>query len=153
MPLLPYEKDLIKLLGCEEDEYRRFTEAARRQGKVRPAGYEHIPDIRNEPISTTAILVNLAIGLALTAVSVLLAPKPGTPEEQKEGGQLRLNNKKGNSRFNPTYGFETLAQITTYGEPIPVPFGFYEGDPNPGAPEGTFHGGLVVHPSWSGLGC
>lgn len=151
MPLLPYEKDLITLLGCSEEEYKRFADAARKQGKLRPAEYEHIPDIRNEPISTTAILVNLAIGLALTAVSVLLAPKPGTPEDQKQGGQLRLDNKKGNSRFNPTYGFETVAQITTYGEPIPVPFGFYEGDPNPGAPEGTFHGGLVVTPKlvWS----
>ena len=151
MPLLPYEKDLISLLGCSEEEYKRFADAARRQGKMRPAGYEHIPDIQNAP--AVPVLINLAIGLALTAVSVLLAPKPGTPEQEKEkeSSQRRLSNKKGSDRFNPTYGFETVANITSYGEAIPVPFGFYEGDFNPSAIEGRFHGGLVVTPKllWS----
>lgn len=150
IPLLPYERELIELLGCSEDEYRRFAEEARRRGRTRPAGYEHIPDIRCDPV-ITPILINLAIGIALTAVSMLLAPKPGAPGQEKQGSQRRLANKKGSSRFNPTYGFETVANITSYGEPIPVPFGFYEGDFNPGAIEGSFHGGLVVTPKllWS----
>ncbi len=149
VPLLPYERELIALLGCSEEEYREFTEEVRKRGRTRPAGYEHVPDIQNGP-AAVPILINLAIGLALTAVSVLLAPKPGAPEQDKSS-QRRLANKKGSSRFNPTYGFETIADISTYGEPIPVAFGFYEGDPNPGATEGTFHGGFVVTPKllWS----
>ena len=48
VPLLPYEKELIKTIGITEEEYRRFAAEVRRRGLVRPAEYDHIPDIRNE---------------------------------------------------------------------------------------------------------
>ena len=72
LPLLPYEKQLIELLGCSEEEYRFFATEAAKRGKTRPAAYDHVPDVQNGP--ATPILINLAIGLALTAVSMLLAP-------------------------------------------------------------------------------
>ena len=81
--LLPFEKQLAATIGVTEDEYILFKKEVERKSRVRPAAYAHIPDIRNEP-TTTAILVNLAIGLVLTGVSVLLAPKPKAPNQQKE---------------------------------------------------------------------
>ena len=46
VPLLPFEKELIKTIGITEEEYRKFAAEVRRKGVVRPAEYEHIPDIR-----------------------------------------------------------------------------------------------------------
>ena len=73
-PLLPFEKQLIETIGATEEEYRYLVTEAIRRGKVRPAGYEHVPDIENKVIA--AWVVQLAIGLTLTAVSYLLTPKP-----------------------------------------------------------------------------
>ena len=86
VPLLPYEKQLIQTIGISEEEYQKFTAEIQRRGAIRPAEYQHIPDIVNtgEPVST-AILVNLAISLVLTGVAYLLTPKPKMPGAQKEG--------------------------------------------------------------------
>ena len=45
-PLLPFEKQLIETIGASEKEYRELVAYAIKQGRTRPAGYEHIPDIR-----------------------------------------------------------------------------------------------------------
>ena len=45
VPLLPYERELIKTIGITEEEYKEFTAEVRRRGNVRPAEYAHIPDV------------------------------------------------------------------------------------------------------------
>lgn len=125
-PLLPYEKELIRLLGCTEDEYRKHVQNVRLNAKARPAEYALVPDIRCDPV-ITPILVNLAIGLALTAVSVLLQPKPRAPsasEQQKSrsGKSIRLASRQGSERFGATSGFDTISDLANYAEPIPVVF-------------------------------
>ena len=87
IPLLPYEKQLIQTIGVTEEEYRRFTAEAKRRGAVRPAAYDHIPDIQNAVApgaativlattaaksTTTIILTNVAIGLVLTGVGIFI---------------------------------------------------------------------------------
>ena len=119
LPLLPYERELIEIAGCTEEEYRAFTEEARRRSLTRPAGYEHVPDVNNGFV--VPILINLAIGIALTAVGALLAPKPGA-DDRNEITQRQLGSKKGRSRFNPTFGFDSVADIASYGDPVPVCF-------------------------------
>ena len=47
LPLLPFEKELIKTIGLTEEEYRKFAAEVRRKGLVRPAEYEHLPDVRS----------------------------------------------------------------------------------------------------------
>ena len=42
VPLLPYEKELIKTIGITEEEYCKFAAEVRRKGVVRPAEYAHI---------------------------------------------------------------------------------------------------------------
>ena len=73
-PLLPYEKDLIEILGCREEEYRELLRFAQLHARPRPAEYAHIPEVNNEAATIIAV-ASLVIGLATTAVSVLLRPE------------------------------------------------------------------------------
>ena len=123
VPLLPYEKELIKTIGITEEEYRRFAAEVRRKGVVRPAEYDHIPDIQNA-VSVPTLLVNLAISLVLTGVAYLLTPKPKMPEASKRT-QLDLGSTNAANRFTPSRGFDTLNELADYGSPIPIIFGLY----------------------------
>lgn len=146
-PLLPYEIALIETLGCTEQEYREFVRHAQLKARIRPAEYEHIPDIVNDPIS---IVVSLVIGLAFTAVSVLLAPKvptlePPNSSTKKIRGQ-KLADQIGPSSFNQTTSFDNVSSLAEYGQPIPIPFG----KKDIGA-DGLATGGLSLSPAlvWS----
>ena len=123
-PLLPFEKQLIELIGCSEEEYRRFTAEAERRSKIRPAEYDHIPDIRCDPV-ITPILISLAVGLVTSAVSYLLAPKPQQP--QSGATSRELDSIRGGDRFLSTFGFDSQAELANYGDPIPIVFGRYTG--------------------------
>lgn len=124
VPLLPYEKQLIETIGITEEEYQLFAAEVRRRGRLRPAEYDHIPEIFcAEPKSTTVvILINLAISLTLTGVAYLLTPKP---KEPAAFGRRELGGETGASRFTPSRGFETLAELGEYASPIPLLFGLY----------------------------
>ena len=144
IPLLPYERELIKTIGITEEEYKEFTDEVRRRGAVRPAEYAHIPDIRNgEPVTT--ILISLAVSLVLTGVSYLLTPKPKMPGARRRdgGGIVDLAGATGASRFTPSRGFETLAELADYASPIPIIFGRYDSRQKAG--------GMLVSPKlvWS----
>ena len=56
VPLLPYEKELIKTIGITEEEYRKFAAEVRRKGVVRPAEYEHLPDIQATGVAETFLI-------------------------------------------------------------------------------------------------
>ncbi len=126
VPLLPYERELIKTIGITEEEYQLFAAEVRRRGRLRPAEYEHIPDIVCEPATTTTILVNLAISLVLTGVAYLLTPKPKMPSASR-GSSFDTGSITGPSRFIPSRGFETLNELADYASPIPIIFGLYQG--------------------------
>ena len=156
-PLLPFERQVCDAIGCTEDEYRVLTAEAIRRGQVRPAAYDHIPEIVAGPLvvsaaaaaassgaltagaltATGALLVNLAIGLALSAISYLLTPKPKSNSTQ----QRKLADITGTTRFSPTSGFDSQAELADFGEPIPIIFGKWTGT----------SGGMLVSPKlvWS----
>ena len=125
VPLLPFERELIQQLGCTEEEYRRFVTEATRRAAVRPAEYAHVPDIRMEPVSLTAILINLAVGIVLTGVSYLLTPKPKQPGQTTS---RQLASRTGADRFSATSGFDSFAELANYGDPVPIIFGQYTGE-------------------------
>lgn len=116
VPLLPFEHQLIATLGLTVEEYQAFTAEVLAKSRVRPAAYDHIPHVVNDPVS---IIINLVIGIALSAASALLAPKPEEAQQQ----QKKLKNINQASRFNQTYGFDQTGELATYGDPIPLPFG------------------------------
>ena len=124
VPLLPYEKELIKTIGLTEEEYRKFAAEVRRRGMVRPAAYDHIPDVKAAGANPgTAILVNLAISLVLTGVAYLLTPKPKMPRAKSA---INLGDITGPTLFTPSRGFETLAELADYQSAIPLIFGRYD---------------------------
>ena len=144
IPLLPYEKQLIETIGITEEEYQLFASEVRRRGYVRPAEYDHIPDIQAVatavviptvviPAVTTAagkgtaaiIATNIAIGLTLTGIAYLLTPKPKMPSAPKSG-RVDLEGITGANRFTPSRGFETLSELADYSSPIPIIFGLYD---------------------------
>lgn len=155
-PLLPYEIALIEALSCSEEEYKTFVRYAAQQAYVRPAEYEYIPEIyaaapllaagylatQAAKSATTIILTNLAIGIALTAASLLLAPKPPAISDRRIK-QRELKDQIGPTRFNQTSSFDNIASLAEYGQAIPIPFGRYD--------SATGTGGLTLAPAlvWS----
>ena len=117
-PLLPQDRYIAELLGLTEEEMRWYKAEVQRRAMEGPqpavvAGAE------------TALIIavaNLAIGVGLTVVSLLLAPRPQQPRErgelttrQQQGETLRVP-----SAFAPTYGFEAVQDVAPLGDPIPL---------------------------------
>ena len=172
-PLLPYEKSLITALDCSEEEYRKFVRYAMQRAHVRPAEYAHIPDIQAVlPVlgglagaqalgatsaalaggaaakgTTAIVLTNLAIGVALTAASLLLSPKAPSLEDAKIKSR-KLKNQIGPTRFNQASSFDNAPSLAELNQPIPIPFG----KRGTGA-DGVLTGGLILAPAlvWSRL--
>ena len=158
IPLLPYEKQLIETIGITEQEYQQFVFEALRRAATRPAEYDNIPDIEailpaiaitvgaaaatTKATTATIIAINVAVGLALSAVAYFLAPKPKSVAAASDNRtQRQLASRTGAEKFSATSGFDTQAQLADYGSPIPIIFGRYTGET----------GGIVASPSlvWS----
>ena len=151
-PLLPYEKRLIAALGCSEQEYRQFAQEVERRYTERPEDYAHIPDIRCEPATVTAILVNVVISAIFTAAAMLLTPKPKQPRGQREIQRRQLGGRQGSDVYRPSFGFDSLQELAEYGQTVPIAFTRRKGqvDPNDqNSDKGT--GGLLISPQlvWS----
>ena len=155
--LLPYERQLIAALGISEKEYAALCEDIIARAGKRHSAYAKIPDIRCEPISITAVLINVAVGAVLTGVGMLLAPKPGQQEQRKikQGAAVNLGSQTGRERFNSSIGFDTLPQLAELGSPIPIVWGRYKSGPkdnsrddledtNPNPDEAS--GGILAEP-------
>jgi len=125
--LLPYERQLIQVLGLSEEEYRQFVEEARERCLNLPKGYEHIPDVQNGPALVPA-LISLAVGVVVSGAAALLAPKPkpvASPKERDGIEQRTLPSQQGRTKYNNTLGFDAAPAIAQLGSPIPIPFGRY----------------------------
>lgn len=117
--LLPAEIKLCNTVGITEDEYFYFLSLTEAYNGKRAKEYELVPDIRNE--ATTIAIISLVIGLASTAVSVLLAPKPRSPQ-QKTPPSLQTADLIGQSKFAPQVGFDAIQDLATLGSIIPLVF-------------------------------
>jgi hypothetical protein len=158
--LLPYEKQLIDSLGCTEEEYKEFVRHLQDKATARPAEYALVPDIQNGPVIVPAtvatiaagtagtltalgvVLVNVAVGLTLSAISFLLTPKP---KAQRDVTQLQLGGADGASRFSPKSGFDSSQNLASYGTPVPIVF------TNHIQTDSTWSGGVLIAPAlvWS----
>lgn len=116
--LLPAEAELCNAVGLTEDEYWHFVDLTEAYNGKRPEGYELIPDVRNEPVS---VVVSLVIGIALTAVSALLAPKPKQQAQRDDRpGNLQTESITGRQRFTPTSNFNSIQDLAILGSTIPL---------------------------------
>jgi hypothetical protein len=125
--LLPTEADLCNVLGITEEEYFQFLEGVAAKIKERPEAYDLIPDIRCDPVSLglmtqaggLTFFGQIAVGVALTAASVLLAPKPPS---QRQGTQERTADIGGTKKFSPQFSFNSVQDLANLGDLIPLVF-------------------------------
>ena len=126
--LLPYEAELCNTLGISKKEYFKFVDLAEAAIYQRKEGYELIPEIYAGPAAyaaigltltsaQAAIVTQIIVGVALTAVSYLLTPKPKTPETPP---QLTVGGVQGRSRFAPQSSFDSVQDLAVLGTFIPL---------------------------------
>ena len=115
--LLPHEVAVCQSLGISKDEYFEFFDLLTQERQKRSAEYDHIPDVRNDPV--TVAVVQIVVGVALTAVSALLAPKPKSPE-QKEQNNFQGSDVKGRTKFSPLRQFDSVQELATLSSVVPL---------------------------------
>ncbi len=120
--LLPFEAELCETVGLTTEEYFYFQQLTDAYNGKRSQEYElaGVPDVRNDPIT---IAINLAIGIALSAISYLLTPKPSS----KTPPSLRTADKSNVQKFLQTEGFSSVQEPATLGSIIPIVFAQQEG--------------------------
>ena len=129
--LLPWEQQVCETLGISEQDYFDYFDLVASH-KKEELGRELIPDIWNEPATVIAV-VSLVVGLASTAISLLLAPKPRAAS-QTQGNPFQAQNVRGRTKFNPLAEFDSVQDLATLGSLVPLVYCRQEDD----------HGGVRV---------
>lgn len=140
LPLLPYERQLIAALGCSEEEYKQFVEQVKATAATQPKAAVTMTGFE-------IFLANLIIGIALSAVSYLLAPKPKL-DSPTRSRQKQLGGRTGRENYAPSFGFDSIQDLAAYGNVVPIAFTKREDHV-----AGYSTGGLTISPSlvWSRL--
>ena len=128
--LLPSEVALCNTVGLTAKEYLYFCQLSDVYDGARDAGYEHIPDIKNDIVTP---IVTIVIGAALSYGASKLAPKPKAPSaptraaepEKTSTAPIDTPDINGQTRFTSLYGFESLQSLATLGEIQPLVFTNY----------------------------
>ena len=122
--LLPYEYDMVQLLGITEEEYLEFLAI---QAIYEDPKAGTVFDIRNDPVTGISLALT-AIGIIFTVASRALAPQPRiaaptfqpppqvapAPSQQGVGGQTQTREQ----RFSPRFGFNNQQDLAKYGDPV-----------------------------------
>ena len=136
--LLPQDRVIMDITGMNQAQYKEFCLQCYKASRDMPS---------NEPTAFINFLIPLIIGIALSFVAALLAPKPKLPEEppeqRNEGGQ---NFVTGN-RAAPTSGFDTVQNVVEVGSVISLIYA------NRREVNGIWYGGVRVNTNllWSQL--
>ena len=119
--LLPAEAELCNALGLSEEEYWYFVELTDAYNGKRDEAYElaGVPDVQNGFL--VPILISLVVGIALSAIGYLLAPKP-KQQQQKTPPQLKTADSQGASRYTTNSGFDSAQELASLGEVVPLVF-------------------------------
>ena len=125
--LLPYEYELIDVLGISKEEYLDFVAQQHIYKDIKEGS---ALDVRNEP--GTAALVLSIIGAIFQVAAILLIPKP---REQEGSKQTR------DQRLAPRIGFNGAQQLAVYGETVPLVYTSMDSHTNNSNPGG---GGVRV---------
>jgi len=105
--LLPYEHQLIEALDITEEEYWQFCLTRDKYADVKVGT---IYDIRNEPLSTIALVLSI-VGTIAQVAAALLAPRPDVPSAANA-------RRSRNTAFAPRYGFNSFQEVARYGDPV-----------------------------------
>ena len=124
--LLPAEVELCETVGITEDEYWYFVELTQAYNGKRPKEYDELPYIVNfQALGIIAaggglgVTGQILLGILLSVVSVLLTPKPKAP---KTPPSLTTAGQTGPKRFAPQTGFNSVQELASFGEIVPLIF-------------------------------
>ncbi len=136
---LPQDREIMGITGMSQEQYVFFCRQAILHSKLRPG-----EPVALEPFAI--ILINLAIGLVLSAASVLLAPKP----QVRKAPDVRTRNVDGQTivrgdQFTAKSGFDTVQNVVEIGSTIPIVYA------NRQLINGKYYGGIRVNTNllWS----
>lgn len=132
--LLPQDRELIRIIGCTEAEYRAFVRHCYKNCRIEPG----------RPVAFLVIpfLIQLAIGIAL---SLLFRPRtPGRPADIRQTSLPGQNIVSG-SEYAPKAGFDSLQNVVEIGSTIPLVYAKRE------TIDGVTYGGTRVNTNmlWS----
>jgi hypothetical protein len=113
--LLPSEVELCDALGLTVDEYFYFCQLSESYTGERAKEYDLVPDVRGDLVS---IGISLAIGLALSAASYLLTPKP----KDYSPSQIKTADIQGQTKFASLFGFDSIQDLAELGAILPLVF-------------------------------
>ena len=139
--LLPQDRQIMQLTGMSEKDYRFFMRQAILHSKLRPGE----PTAFIDPIS---IFIQLVIGIALTYLATLLAPKPKQPDAQNlDVNTVQGQNLVNGSRFTPKSGFDSVQNVVELGSVVPLVYA------NRQVIDGIAYGGVRINTNlvWSQL--
>ena len=117
------ELELIEMLGCTQAEYLQFLSDVRSYSRLRPGEpVAFLPAIAG--IGWFGMLaINLAVGVGLTAVAMLMAPKAPKPAGQpNQPRNVEGQSIVDNAGFTPKTGFDGIQNVVELGSTIPVVF-------------------------------
>jgi len=130
--LLPQDRAIMEITGLTEDQYRFFVRQAILHSKLRPG----------EPVAFELVTfaVTLIIGIVLSAISSLLAPKP----QVRKTPTVETRNVQGQSivrgdEFSPKSGFDSLQNVVELGSTVPLVYA------NRQTIDGISYGGIRVN--------
>ena len=142
--LMPQDKEIIRILGCSEREYRDFLRAAEDLSRQEIGSGEIKCFI--DP-ATASFLINLAVGLAFSALSLLLAP---SPPKQRQPVRIKTKQVDGQDivrgdSFGAKSGFDSVQNVVEMGSIIPMVYAKRE------VVDGDVYGGIRVNTNliWS----
>jgi len=127
--LLPFEIDLCNILNFTADEYLYFCQLSDSYNGKRTKEYEYIPDVVAIPV--VPLVVSLVVGVAATAVSQSMAPKPAAPkpvaappaeQASSSAASIKTGDITGPKRFISVSSFEGTQTLATLGSIIPLVF-------------------------------
>lgn len=104
--LLPYEHQLIEVLGISAEEYLEFAQVQFDHTRARD---EKLLVPQNE--AGTIGLILTIVGILFQVGAALLAPKPQTPSQ----GNARSRR---DAVFAPRFGFNSAQELAKYGDPV-----------------------------------
>lgn len=138
--LLPQDRQIMQLTGMSEKDYRFFMRQAILHSKLRPGE----PTAFLDPVSL--FFIQLVIGIALSYLATLLAPKPKAPEAQNlDVNTVQGQNLVNGSRFTPKTGFDSVQNVVELGSVVPLVYSKRQ------VIDGTAYGGVRVNTNliWS----
>ena len=131
----------MQLTGMSEKQYRFFVRQAILHSKLRPG---ELTAFLIDPVSL--FIIQLVVGIALSYLATLLAPKPKAPEAQNlNTNTVQGQNLVNGARFTPKTGFDSVQNVVELGSVVPLVYA------NRQVIDGIAYGGVRVNTNliWS----